>query len=127
MEAQIDHQFGRVLAKLDAMGMSDETVVVFTSDYGEFLGNHGLLHKGPPPYRDLCRMSFVIAGPGIPRAERRSAPSSHLDLAPTLLALAGVDARGIGEDGESLVPVFEGGWLEPKFCVGFRDPLAVSC
>ena len=52
--------------------------------------------------------------PGIPRAELRSAPSSHLDLAPTLLALAGVDARGIGEDGESLVPVFEGGWLERR-------------
>ena len=111
MEAQIDHQFGRVLAKLDAMGVSDETVVVFTSDHGEFLGNHGLLHKGPPPYRDLCRVSFVISGPDIPRGERTAAPSSHLDVAPTLLELAGIDARGIGEDGESLVPVFEGGRL----------------
>ena len=114
MEAQIDHQFGRVLAKLEAMGMIDETVVVFTSDHGEFLGNHGLLHKGPPPYRDLCRVSFVMGGPGVPGAERTSAPSSHLDLAPTLLELAGVDARGIGNDGESLVPVFEGGRLERR-------------
>ena len=50
---------GRVLAKLDAMGITDETVVVFTSDHGEFLGNHGLLHKGAPPYGDLCRVSIV--------------------------------------------------------------------
>ena len=49
---------GRVLAKLDAMGITDETVVVFTSGHGEFLGNHGLLHKGAPPYGDLCRVSF---------------------------------------------------------------------
>ena len=114
METQIDHQFGRVLAKLDAMGMSDETVVVFTSDHGEFLGNHGLLHKGPPPYLDLCRVSFVMAGSGLPRGERTSAPSSHLDLAPTLLALASVDATEIGDDGESLVPVFEDRRLERR-------------
>ncbi len=114
MEAQIDHQFGRVLAKLDAMGMRDETVVVFTSDHGEFLGNHGLLHKGPPPYRDLCQVSFVMAGPGISRAERTSAPTSHLDLAPTLLALAGVDAQGLGDDGESLLPVLRGERLERR-------------
>ena len=69
MEAQIDHQFGRVLAKLDEMRIGDETIVVFTSDHGEFLGNHGLLHKGPPPYRDLCRVSFVMAGPGAPQGE----------------------------------------------------------
>ena len=45
MEAQIDLEFGRVLATLDALAMSDETVVVFTSDHGEFPGNHGLLHR----------------------------------------------------------------------------------
>ena len=113
-EAQIDHEFGRVLAKLDAMGMRDDTVVVFTSDHGEFLGHHGLLHKGPPPYLDLCRVSFVMAGPGIPRGERTSAPSSHLDLAPTLLGLAGEDTTQIGGDGESLEPVFEGRRLERR-------------
>ena len=114
MEAQIDHQFGRVLEKLHAMGVADETVVVFTSDHGEFLGNHGLLHKGPPPYGDLCRVSFVMAGPGVPRGARTMAPSSHLDLMPTLLELAGVDGAGAGLDGQSLVPVLRGGNLERR-------------
>ena len=112
MEAQIDHHFGRVMAKLDAAGITDETIVVFTSDHGEFLGTHGLLHKGPPPYRDLCRVSLVMAGPGVPRGERTAAPSSHLDLMPTLLELAGVEVPGVDRDGRSLVPVLEGRCLE---------------
>ncbi|MCY4591275.1 MAG: sulfatase-like hydrolase/transferase [Alphaproteobacteria bacterium] len=114
MEAQIDHQFGRVLAKLDAMGFTDETIVVFTSDHGEFLGHHGLLHKGPPPYGDLCRVGFVMAGPGIPGGECSPAPSSHLDIAPTLLELAGIDSPGARGDGESLVPVLRGGHLRRR-------------
>ena len=76
MEAQIDHQFGRVLAKLDSMGMRDDTVVVFTSDHGEFLGNHGLLHKGPPPCLDLCRVSFDSNTPRETRNITRK-PESH--------------------------------------------------
>ena len=111
MEAQIDHAFGRVLAKLDALGMTGETVVVFTSDHGEFLGSHGLLHKGPPPYRDLNRVAFVMAGPSVPAGQASAQPTSHLDIMPTLLDLAGVDAR-MRQDGQSLRPVLEGGDLD---------------
>ena len=112
MEAQIDDAYGRVLAKLDAMGLTDDTVIVFTSDHGEFLGHHGLLHKGPPPYADLNRVSFVMAGPGIPEGEATRAPSSHLDIMPTLLDLASVDSGGAHQDGVSLRPVLEGRGLE---------------
>ena len=108
MEAMIDDAFGRVLAALDRLGFAAETVVLFTSDHGEFLGNHGLLHKGPPPYRDLSRVSFIMAGPGLPRGESTAAPSSHLDIMPTLLDLCGVDADGLRCDGLSLRPVLEG-------------------
>ena len=102
-----------MLAKLDETGIADETVVVFTSDHGEFLGNHGLLHKGPPPYGDLCRVSFVMAGPGVAEGQRTSAPSSHLDLMPTLLELGGVDAPP-DLDGRSLVPVLRGDPPAPR-------------
>ena len=49
MESMIDAEFGLVLAALDRVGMTGDTVVIFTSDHGEFLGTHGLLQKGPPP------------------------------------------------------------------------------
>ena len=108
MEAQIDRQFGRVLDRLDAMGFLDKTLVVFTSDHGEFLGRHGLIHKGPPPYLDLVRVGFAMAGPCVPEGEATLAPSSHLDIMPTLLDLAGVDVGGFRRDGESLRPALEG-------------------
>ncbi len=114
MEAQIDHHFGRVLAKLEAMGLSGETIVLFTSDHGELLGNHGLLHKGPPPYRDLCQVSFLMAGPNVPQGVSTSAPSSHLDIMPTLLDLAGVVRPGQRQDGQSLVPVLGGSRIERR-------------
>lgn len=112
MEAQIDFCFGRVLAKLEALAMEGRTVVVFTSDHGEFLGHHGLLHKGPPPYRDLTRVGFVMAGPGVPQGRASGAASSHLDLMPTLLDMAGLDADGL--DGESLRPLLAGGALKRR-------------
>ena len=108
MEAQIDAQIGRVLEKLEALGKTDDTIILFTSDHGEFLGNHGLLHKGPPPYGDLSRVSFVMAGPYVPEGLSTLAPTSHLDLMPTLLELAGVGDGGTRQDGESLVPLLEG-------------------
>ena len=111
METQIDHAFGRVLAKLEGLGLADETVVIFTSDHGEFLGHHGLLHKGPPPWRDLTRVSFIMAGPGIPSGETTTAPSSHLDITPTMLELAGQKFPA-AMDGCSLAPAFDGGTLE---------------
>ena len=108
MEAQIDSCFGRVLAKLDERGLTDNTIVIFTSDHGEFLGNHGLLHKGPPPYGDLTRVSFVMAGPGVPQNETTQAPSSHLDIMATVLDLADLADAGDQQDGLSLKPVLEG-------------------
>jgi arylsulfatase A-like enzyme len=114
MEAQIDHHYGRVLAKLDALGLTDDTIIVFTSDHGEFLGNHGLLHKGPPPYDDLNRVSFVMAGPHVAQGRSTVAPTSHLDIMPTLLELAGVDDGGIKQDGISLFSALEGRAVERR-------------
>ncbi|MBC6438943.1 MAG: sulfatase-like hydrolase/transferase [Rhodospirillales bacterium] len=114
MEAQIDHAFGHVLAVLEILGHRDDTIVLFTSDHGEFLGNHGLLHKGPPPYLDLNRVSFVMAGPYVPEGKSTVAPSSHLDIMPTLLELCGVSDGGCRQDGESLLPVLEGRGLERR-------------
>ena len=108
MEAMIDEAFGRVLEELERRGLTDNTVIVFTSDHGEFLGRHGLLHKGPPPYRDLTEVSYIMAGPGVPSGQVADGLTTHLDLMPTLLDLAGVEHHDLSLDGHSLRPLLEG-------------------
>jgi arylsulfatase A-like enzyme len=108
METMVDEAYGQVLAALDAHGLTDDTVILFTSDHGELLGQHGLLHKGPPPYSDITQVSFIAAGPGIAQGDSSDTLSSHLDMMPTLLDLAGIDAAGVTMDGQSLCGVLAG-------------------
>jgi arylsulfatase A-like enzyme len=108
MNAMIDDQVGRILGALQRSGRADNTVVIFTTDHGELLGDHGLLHKGPPPYRQLTEVSFLVRGPGIPAGRAIDALTSHIDLAPTLLDLAGLGQAGHAFDGFSMVPLMKG-------------------
>ncbi len=87
----IDDQVGRLLAALAASGEEKNTLVVFTADHGECLGDHGLWGKGPYHYDGVIRVPGVATWPGqIPAGIRNTAPCSLLDLAPTFLAAAGV-------------------------------------
>jgi len=104
----IDDCVGRVMDQLQASGSAEETIVLFTSDHGELLGDHGLVRKGPPPYRQLLEVPFLMAGPGLPRGRSVSALTSHLDIAPTLLELAGLDPAKIRGEGCSLLGLFSG-------------------
>lgn len=89
MISMVDACIGRILARLAHTGLDEETLVVFTSDHGELLGDHGLLRKGPPPYRQLLNVPLLVAGPGIVPGEREQM-TSHVDLRRTLAALSGV-------------------------------------
>ena len=60
----IDDVIGRVIATLATRKLTGDTVLIFTADHGEFLGDHGLLRKGPPPYDQLVRLPFLVSGPG---------------------------------------------------------------
>jgi len=107
MVTLIDRSVGRILDSLERLGLADETIVCFTSDHGELLGDHGLLYKGQLPYASLMRVPFIIRAPGIaPRVT--CAPMGNVDVMPTLMALAGV-AVPTGVQGESYVPVMTGG------------------
>ncbi|HAT11439.1 MAG TPA: hypothetical protein DCS97_12795 [Planctomycetes bacterium] len=91
MISWVDSLIGRVLAALDAEGLSDSTLVVFTSDHGDFAGQYGLHEKWDTVMADcLLRVPFAIAGPGIPRGARRDLLTSHVDLPRALLAAAGL-------------------------------------
>lgn len=91
----IDDQVGRILDALDRNGLTDNTVVVFTTDHGHFLGAHGLTAKGPFHYEDLIRIPFLARFPGrIPTGSSTESITSLVDLAPTFLAAAGQPVPG---------------------------------
>lgn len=99
----VDQAIGRILDALESSGMADDTIVVFTSDHGDLLGAHGgLQQKWCNAFDEATRVPFVVRGPGIaPVADGFSMPTSHVDLIPTLLGLAGIDveqaAAGVAE------------------------------
>src|SRR3546814_3674195 len=74
-------------------GLDDNTVVIFTSDHGDFFGDHQLLWKGPVHYQGLIRTPFIWRDPQqAPQAPRSQALCSTADVAPTHLARAGLPA-----------------------------------
>ena len=107
MVALIDDAVGRLLAELDALGRAGDTVVVYTSDHGDLMGDHGLLMKGPFHYDGLLRVPSIWRGPGIVAGRSTTAPVGLVDLAPTLLDLAGVQPPA-SMQGRSLAPFLRG-------------------
>jgi arylsulfatase A-like enzyme len=90
MVSQLDHQIGRVLAVLDERGLRDDTLVIASTDHGEFLGHHQMIFKGPIHYDDLLRVPLIVRGAGFGAQEVRDDPVGTIDLAPTALAAAGI-------------------------------------
>jgi len=91
----VDQAIGRILDALEASGMADDTIIVFTSDHGDLLGAHGgLQQKWANAFDEATRVPMVIKGPGVAQLPGGiNAPTSHVDLIPTLLGLAGIDVE----------------------------------
>lgn len=90
MVSLLDHHLGRILAHLDAQGLADDTLIVFTSDHGDLLGEHGFWYKSLASYDGSIRVPFVVRHPGaVPGGRRSDALVSLVDLLPTFLAAAG--------------------------------------
>jgi arylsulfatase A-like enzyme len=111
----VDTHVGTILEALEAEGLADRTLVVFTSDHGDMMGSHGLIAKCVL-YEEAIRVPLLLRGPGVPVGRRIRGPVSHVDLVPTLLDLLGFDRpahlQGISqraalEGGTALMP--EGG------------------
>ena len=91
MISLIDHNVGRMMIALDELGLSDNTLVIYSTDHGDWLGDHGLLLKGPMHYEGLLRVGCLLRGPGVPAGKVVTDPVSTLDLAATFLDYAGVE------------------------------------
>jgi arylsulfatase A-like enzyme len=86
----LDDQLGKVLAALDQLGRRANTYVVFTSDHGELLLDHGFTGKGERHYDACVRVPLIIAGPGLKAGSTVDALVQLEDLCPTILDMAGV-------------------------------------
>jgi iduronate 2-sulfatase len=100
----LDTQVGRVVDSLDRLGLADNTIIVFTSDHGYHMGEHGLWQK-MSLFEGSARVPMLIVAPGTKgKGTAVQTPVSHLDLYPTLTALAGIKAPSTLQ-GQSLVPM----------------------
>ena len=106
--ALIDHNVGRLLIALEEWDLARNTIVVYFSDHGDWLGDHGLILKGPMHYEGLLRVPLIARGPGIPAGKVTGEPVSTLDLGPTLLDYAGSEPLLPVQHGATLRPVIEG-------------------
>jgi len=103
----IDDQVGRMLNALRETGLDENTIVIYISDHGDWLGDHGLILKGPMHYEGLLRVPMIVRGPGVPAGKRVSEPVSTLDLGPTFFDY-GAAKPLLDQHGTSLRPLIEG-------------------
>ncbi len=134
----VDRHIGAVLDALEASGQADDTIIIFTSDHGEMGGAHHLRQKGSVAFRETVNVPLVIVDPRHAGGARTDAVGSHLDMAPTILAYAGLpederqqrypllkghDLSGVVEDPTSVGPRGSSG--EPgKGCLLTYDMIA---
>ena len=104
--AYVDEQIERVFRALRTSGEWDRTLVIATSDHGESLGEHGELTHSYTLYDAVLKVPLILRGPGIPAARRVREVVSAIDLAPTILARAGL-APLEHADGRDLSPLWE--------------------
>ncbi|MFN2231621.1 MAG: sulfatase [Anaerolineae bacterium] len=87
----IDDALGQILDALDALGLSERTIVVFCSDHGDMMGEHRMQCKGGVFYDCLTRVPLIFSWPGVvPSGSRESSLASLVDVVPTLLQLQGI-------------------------------------
>lgn len=108
MISLIDHNVGRIFNALSDYSLAEDTIVIYTTDHGDWLGDHGLILKGPMMYEGLLRVGMIFKGPGIPCGKIIEDPVATTDLAATFYDFCGVDA-GRNLHSRSLRKLMNGG------------------
>jgi arylsulfatase A-like enzyme len=121
----VDDNVGRLIDAVDAAGLAKNTMIVYTSDQGFFLGDHGMFDKRFM-YEESLRMPFLVRWPAAIRPGTRSdAIALNIDFAPTFLDMAGVPLPA-DMQGRSLVPILRGrpaaGWRSSMYYRYYHDP-----
>ena len=98
----IDKQVGKIIGALKEKGIYEETLIVFTSDHGDYLGDYGQLAKDMYTARALCNVSLILKGPGVPRGKVDTTASSNTDIFPSICHLLDIPVPP-GVQGESIL------------------------
>ena len=101
----VDAQVGRILKKLQQTGLDKNTIVVFTSDHGYHLSEHGHWQK-QTLFENSTRIPLIFSGPGIDQGKRTNSPVEMIDIYPTIMQLTGIDTPD-HVIGKSLKPIFK--------------------
>ena len=127
----MDAQVGKVIDSLDQLGLSDNTIIVFTSDHGYHTGEHGLWQK-QSLFEESARVPLLIVAPGVSAKNSvAKTPVSHIDLFPTLSELCGIKPPA-NIQGQSLVPMLKDpkitgrGWALTQVARGPTGPQAAK-
>lgn len=109
MNTYIDDQVGRFVACLDNLGLRGDTIVVYLSDHGDYMGEHGMIRKSKALYDCLCRVPLIVSWPGsVPVGVRQDEFVCGEDILPTLTDLVGLPSpRAV--QGKSFAPLIGSG------------------
>ena len=91
--AMIDHGVGKILASLEKLGLADNTMVIYTSDHGDLMGDHGMILKGPCPFNGILNVPLLWKVPGVTEPGISDSLVSSIDIPKTILNLLNVRKR----------------------------------
>ena len=106
----IDDSVGQILAALEKLGMADNTMIVYTSDHGDMMGDHGMIMKGFMGFNGIFNVPLIWKVPGVtPKGAISDSLVSAIDLAPTILNLSNINKKVIPFDiqGIDITPVLK--------------------
>ena len=105
--AMIDDGVGQILSKLENLGLAENTMIIYTSDHGDNMGEHGLILKGPSPCKGVLNVPMIWKIPGITNPTVSNSLVSSLDISKTILSLLKIDEKKHPPDmqGVDITPV----------------------
>jgi arylsulfatase A-like enzyme len=105
----LDDSIGQVLAAIEKLGYADNTVVIYTSDHADLMGEHGMLFKGPSPFKGVLQVPMIWKVPGLTKPAVTDALVSSIDYPKTILHLLGIPERKHPPDmqGYDMTPVLK--------------------
>ncbi len=107
MVSNIDVNMGRILEALESENLMNNTLIIFTSDHGDYLGDHGLISKSSHCYNGVVEVPLIIQGPNIPKINRLNSLVELTDIMPTVLDYLNIEIP-LGVQGKSMMPLFKG-------------------